>query len=64
MTDIVSKIKDLQLDVDEKQIHSYVSALKDFDSLIANGLTAPRGYSIKTIVHKANVYVINHYIKS
>lgn len=64
MSDVVSKIMELQMNMDEEQVHLYVSAMKDFDLLIANGLTAPRGYSIKTIEHKANIYAINHYIKS
>ena len=60
MSDLISKINELHMDISEKQMHEYVSALKEFDSMIANGLVSPRGYNIKTVEHKAIIYKINH----
>jgi len=60
MSDFVSKIKELRMDVDPQQVRNYEAASRSFDLMISQGITSPRGYNIQTIGQSIVKYAINN----
>lgn len=56
MADIIRDIQEIHIEVDTKQIQQYENAIKEFNSLVGNGLAIKRGYNIRTIEQSYLLY--------